>query len=130
MYQQISVHGFSLSRWFADNGRAAYLRMLESVATLVASNRLLLKPVVLECIDRIDGLRLNELLKAAVSCHCCYSCDPYCSCMRSLLQLYAIPTAAVTQGRGDVIAYSCNPYAQGCGDVIAVTAAIPTAAGS
>eukprot|EP01052_Picozoa_sp_SAG31_P055010 SAG31_NODE_14952_length_778_cov_2.631699_1_plen_56_part_10 len=55
MYQQISIHGFSLSRWYADHGRSAYLRMLESVATLVNSNRLLLKTTVLDCIDRIDG---------------------------------------------------------------------------
>ena len=35
MYQQISMHGFNLPQWVADNGGEAYLGMLESISELV-----------------------------------------------------------------------------------------------
>jgi trans-2-enoyl-CoA reductase len=66
MYQQISVHGFSLNQWFADNGKAAYLRMLESLAALTNRNKLVLQPTVLDCTSRIDGADFNALLGATV----------------------------------------------------------------
>ena len=35
LYQQISLHGFSLAQWVTDEGAAAYLGMLEAIAALV-----------------------------------------------------------------------------------------------
>lgn len=32
LYQQVSMHGFSLPQWVADNGGEAYLGMLQSIS--------------------------------------------------------------------------------------------------
>ena len=40
MYQQISLHGFNLPQWVADNGAEAYVGMLEAIAELVEADKL------------------------------------------------------------------------------------------
>lgn len=40
MYQQISMHGFNLPQWVAENGPEAYVTMLTSISELVAAERL------------------------------------------------------------------------------------------
>jgi len=40
MYQQISLHGFNLPQWVADNGPEAYVAMLEAISELVAADKL------------------------------------------------------------------------------------------
>ena len=40
MYQQISMHGFNLPQWVADNGSEAYLATLVSISELVQAEKL------------------------------------------------------------------------------------------
>ena len=40
MYQQISLHGFSLPQWVSEEGPDAYLGMLTAIAELVAADKL------------------------------------------------------------------------------------------
>ena len=40
MYQQISLHGFNLPLWVADNGPEAYVAMLEAISQLVRDEKL------------------------------------------------------------------------------------------
>ncbi|KAL1515196.1 hypothetical protein AB1Y20_004257 [Prymnesium parvum] len=60
MYQQISMHGFNLPQWVADNGGEAYLAMLESIAELVQAEKLNVFTRTLS----VDQLTQQSLLKA------------------------------------------------------------------
>jgi trans-2-enoyl-CoA reductase len=40
MYQQLSLHGFNLAQWVADNGPEAYVQMLNGIGELVQAQRL------------------------------------------------------------------------------------------
>jgi len=40
LYQQISLHGFSLAQWVSDEGPEAYLAMLEAISQLVGAEKL------------------------------------------------------------------------------------------
>jgi len=40
MYQQLSLHGFNLAQWVADNGNDAYVQMLQAISELVTAEKL------------------------------------------------------------------------------------------
>merc|ERR1719198_1381196 len=40
MYQQLSLHGFNLAQWVAENGNDAYVSMLQAISELVAAEKL------------------------------------------------------------------------------------------
>jgi len=40
MYQQLSLHGFNLPQWVAENGPEAYVEMLQAIGDLVSANKL------------------------------------------------------------------------------------------
>ena len=42
MYQQLSLHGFNLPQWVAENGNEAYVSMLTTISELVAADKLTL----------------------------------------------------------------------------------------
>ena len=63
LYQQISLHGFSLAAWVEQEGAAAYASMLERIAELVARDKLKLHTVSLSL---ADGEELKAGLRAAM----------------------------------------------------------------
>ena len=52
MYQQLSLHGFNLAQWVAENGNDAYVSMLQAISELVAAEKLNLFTKTL-CVHRI-----------------------------------------------------------------------------
>ena len=63
MYQQISMHGFNLPQWVADNGPESYLAMLESISELVQAEKLNVFTRTLS----VDNLTQAALMKALTS---------------------------------------------------------------
>jgi len=63
LYQQISLHGFSLAAWVEQEGAAAYASMLGRIAELVARDKLKLHTVSLSL---ADGEELKAGLRAAM----------------------------------------------------------------
>lgn len=63
MYQQISLHGFSLPQWVDENGVDAYREMLDTIGELVKAGSLQLATRDVH-ISSLDGAKLAEALSA------------------------------------------------------------------
>ena len=67
LYQQISLHGFSLAQWVSDEGAAAYLGMLEAIAALVKLGKV---GVVTRAVLAAElGTELGTSLREAIGAH-------------------------------------------------------------
>ena len=67
LYQQISLHGFSLAQWVTDEGAAAYLGMLEAIAALVKLGKV---GVVTRAVQAAElGAEGGTSLREAVGAH-------------------------------------------------------------
>ena len=67
LYQQISLHGFSLAQWVTDEGAAAYLGMLEAIAALVKLGKV---GVVTRAVQAAElGAEGGTSLRDAVGAH-------------------------------------------------------------
>merc|ERR1719231_1403256 len=63
MYQQLSLHGFNLAQWVAENGNDAYVSMLQAISELVAAEKLNLYTKMLP----VSELTQKSLMEAIVS---------------------------------------------------------------
>ena len=67
LYQQVSLHGFSLAQWVTDEGAAAYLGMLEAIAALVKLGKV---GVVTRAVQAAElGAEGGTSLREAVGAH-------------------------------------------------------------
>ena len=67
LYQQVSLHGFSLAQWVTDEGAAAYLGMLEAIAALVKLGKV---GVVTRAVQAAElGTEGGTSLREAVGAH-------------------------------------------------------------
>ena len=67
LYQQVSLHGFSLAQWVTDEGAAAYLGMLEAIAALVKLGKV---GVVTRAVLAAElGTEAGTSLREAVGAH-------------------------------------------------------------